>query len=468
MNFRRNEHLIAGRWVISPTAPVPVENPATLSTVGTAAMGDGREVTVAIEAASAALPHWSGHRPEERRAALSDLATQVRLRADELTATLVAELGAPERVAREIHVAATIADLEGFADALGRVAFETEIDHSLIVREAVGVVACITPWNYPTHQIAAKIGGAVAAGCTVVLKPSELTPLSAYLLGDAVLASTIPAGVVNIVFGTGAVVGQALASSPEIDAISFTGSTAVGRKIAESAAGRMIPVSLELGGKSASVVLDDADLEAAVAWTVRSATVNSGQTCSACTRLIVPANLAEQAAQLAVEGATALRVGDPQQDVDLGPLASRAQYEKVTGMLEGARRDGAVIHQADLTTDLPGHFVSPAIVTGADPASAIVQDEVFGPVLVVQAAADTSDAVRLANFSSYGLGGAVWSSDPDRAVMVARRLHTGQVDINGAAWNLRAPFGGTKSSGAGRELGIHGILEFTELKSIQR
>ncbi|PVX59586.1 aldehyde dehydrogenase family protein [Rhodococcus globerulus] len=468
MNWTRNEHLIAGEWVTNAGHPTPVENPATLETVGTTAAGTGADAAVAIEAASAALPGWSLSSSEERQAALLDLAAQVRLRANELVAILVAELGTPERVARDIHVAATIADLEGFADALGKFSFETEIGNSLVVREALGVVACITPWNYPTHQIAAKVGGAIAAGCTVVLKPSEVTPLSAYLLGDALLASTVPAGVVNIVFGTGDTVGQTLVMSRDIDAISFTGSTTVGRSIAEIGARRMIPVALELGGKSASIVLDDADLETAVAWSVRSATVNSGQTCSACTRLIVPAKLADQVTELAREGAAALRVGDPQLDVDLGPLASRAQYDRVTGMLESARRTGAVVRQADLTTDLPGYFVPPAIVNGADPASAIAQEEVFGPVLVIQGAADTSEAVRLANFSPYGLGGAVWSSDPDRATLVARRLRTGQVDINGAAWNLQAPFGGTKSSGSGRELGIHGILEFTELKSIQR
>lgn len=468
MSTERNEHLIGGRWVTADSAPQPVENPATLETIGTTAMGNAAHVDAAVTSAREAFLDWSRTTPEVRRAALLDLAAQVRARRDALVEVLVAELGAPRHVAADVHVAATVGDLEAFAAVLEDLAFTSEVGNSLVVHEPLGVIACITPWNYPTHQIAAKIGAAIAAGCTVVLKPSEVTPLCAYLLGDALVASAVPDGVVNIVFGDGAGVGEALTTSRGIDAISFTGSTRIGVHIATLAAARLLPVSLELGGKSASVVLDDADLERAVAWTVRSATVNSGQTCSACTRLIVPAYLADAAAGLARAQMGALRVGDPTTDVDLGPLASRAQFEKVGAMVSQAAADGATVHQSSVNTDLPGWFMAPTLVTDADPDSSIVQDEVFGPVLTIQAATDVDHAVELANHSPYGLGGAVWSADVERATAVARRLHTGQVDINGADWNLQAPFGGVKQSGTGRELGAHGVLEFTSLKAVQR
>lgn len=465
--MNRNEHLVGGDWVASERPPQRVEDPASLETAGTAADGDPSVVHAAAAAARAAQEGWGSTPPEDRRAALVDLAEQLRRRSAELVDVLVAELGAPTRLARDVHVAATVGDLEAFATALDGLDFEQRLGSSLVRHRPLGVVGCITPWNYPTHQIAAKLGAALAAGCTVVLKPAELTPLSAYVVGEAVRDSAIPPGVVNIVFGEGRTVGEALVRDADVDAISFTGSTGVGRHIAAVAGGRLLPVSLELGGKSASVVLDDADLERAVRWTVRSATVNSGQTCSACTRLVVPEHLARDAEDLALDALRGLRIGDPRDDVDLGPVASGAQRDKIAGLLAGARDAGATVHAAPLPGGLPGHYVAPALVTGADRRAAIVQEEVFGPVLVLQTARDNDEAVEVANDSPYGLGGAVWSADLQRARSVAARMHTGQVDLNGADWNLLAPFGGTKQSGFGRELGPHGILELTYLQSIQ-
>lgn len=465
--MNRNEHLIGGRWVASEHPAQRVENPATLETVGTAADADPSVVHAAAAAARAAQELWASTSPETRRDALLDLAEQIDRRSAELVDVLVAELGAPAQFAREVHLAATLGDLQGFASALEDLAFEERLGNSLVRRRPLGVVGCITPWNYPTHQIAAKVGAALAAGCAVVVKPAELTPLSAYVLGEAVQDSTLPPGLVNIVFGEGRSVGEALVRDADVDAISFTGSTGVGRHIAALAGGRLLPVALELGGKSASVVLDDADLERAVRWTVRSATVNSGQTCSACTRLVVPQHLAREAELLARDAMAELRVGDPREDVDLGPVVSGAQRDKIIGLLAEAEAAGATVHSRTVADRLSGHYVAPALVTGAERAAAIVQQEVFGPVLTLQTARDDDEAVEIANDSPYGLGGAVWSTDLSRARTVAARIKTGQVDLNGADWNLQAPFGGTKQSGFGRELGPHGILELTYLQSIQ-
>jgi aldehyde dehydrogenase (NAD+) len=332
----------------------------------------------------------------------------------------------------------------------------------------VGVVGAITPWNYPLQQVIAKIGPALAAGCTVVLKPSEVTPLTAYLLMDACEAAGLPAGVVNLVPGTGPDAGEPLAAHPDVDMVSFTGSTRVGRLVGALAGGRIAKVSLELGGKSANVVLDDADLTAAVKVGVANAFLNSGQTCTAWTRMLVQESRYDEAVALAAGAAAKYTLGDPMDPgTRLGPLVSAAQRERVHRYVEGS---GARLVTGGLTAEVPGtgYFVAPTVFADVGPDSALAQQEVFGPVLAILPFGDDNEAVALANNSSYGLAGAVWSADAERAESVARRMQTGAVDINGGAFNPAAPFGGYKQSGVGRELGRYGVEEFLQTKAIQR
>ncbi len=343
--------------------------------------------------------------------------------------------------------------------------------NSLVVREPVGVVGAITPWNYPLHQIVAKLAPALAAGCTLVLKPSELTPLTAYLLFDAIDEAGLPPGVVNLVTGTGPVVGEALAGHPGVDLVSFTGSTATGRRITHLAADRIARVSLELGGKSANVVLDDADLASAVKVGVGNAFLNSGQTCTAWTRMLVHRNRYDEALDLAAKATDGYQLGDPLDPATrLGPLVSAQQRDRVRDHITRGLADGGRLVAGGLDAPVPqrGWFVAPTVIADVDPDSALAQEEVFGPVLAVIPVDDDDHAVRVANNSRYGLAGAVWSGDEERALRVARRLRTGAVDINGAPFNPLAPFGGYKQSGLGRELGVHGLEEFCEVKAIQR
>lgn len=341
---------------------------------------------------------------------------------------------------------------------------------SVVLREPIGVAACITPWNWPLYQVLAKIGGALVAGCTVVLKPAELTPLSAYLLVDAAVEAGPPAGVLNLVPGKGSVVGEAMAAHPDVDVVSFTGSTGVGARVSVAAAATIKRVCLELGGKSSSVVMRDADLATAVRASMDGAMLNSGQTCSAWSRLLVPREQYADAVDLAAQSVTAMQVGDPlDRGTELGPVISEAQRSTVVGHVARAIEDGARVVCGG--TDRPldrGHYVAPTVLAEVPESAAILRDEVFGPVVTVEAYDGEDDAVRRANATPYGLHGAVWSADEDRAFTLARRLRTGQVDINGAAFNPAAPFGGYGRSGNGRELGRWGIEDFLETKSVQR
>jgi aldehyde dehydrogenase (NAD+) len=360
--------------------------------------------------------------------------------------------------------------LGSYVDLLRRGEPEERIANSLVVREPVGVVAAITPWNYPLHQVVAKVAAALAAGCTVVLKPSEVAPLSAYLLMEIAHDAGLPPGVLNLVPGTGPVVGEALAAHADVDMVSFTGSTAAGRRVAAVAAGTVKRVALELGGKSANLVLPDADLTAAVKVGVANCMLNAGQTCTAWTRMIVPEARYGEAVELAAAAAARYAPGDPTDPATrLGPLVSAAQRERVlghlrTGVAEGAR---VVAGGPDADVPNPGHYVAATVLADVAPDATAAQEEIFGPVLSVLRYGDEDEAVAIANNSRYGLAGAVWSADPERAVAVARRLRTGQVDVNGGPFNPLAPFGGFKQSGVGRELGPYGLDEFREIKSVQ-
>ncbi|MCZ7438427.1 aldehyde dehydrogenase family protein [Micromonospora sp. WMMC241] len=468
---RRHLH-VAGDWVDPSSGDtIPVENPATGETIGEVPAGAPADVDRAVAAARAAFPGWAATDPAERAAHLDRLHTALAARADDIARTVASELGAPLKLATRVQAGLPLIVLRSMVELAARPAAERVVGNSLVVREPVGVVGAITPWNYPLHQVVAKLAPALAAGCTVVLKPSELTPLTAYLLFDAVTEAGLPPGVVNLVPGTGPVVGEALAAHPDVDLVSFTGSTATGRRIAHLAADRIARVALELGGKSANVILADADLPTAVKVGVGNVLVNSGQTCTAWTRMLVHRDRYDEALELAATAVAGYRLGDPFDPATrLGPLVSAAQADRVRGHVDRALADGARLVAGGPAAPLPprGHFVAPTVLADVHPDSALAQEEVFGPVLAVIPFTDTDEAVAIANNSRYGLAGAVWSADEDAALAVARRLRTGQVDVNGGAFNPLAPFGGYRQSGLGRELGTYGVEEFTEVKAIQR
>ncbi len=340
-----------------------------------------------------------------------------------------------------------------------------------MLREPVGVVGCITPWNYPLHQIAAKVAPALAVGCTVVLKPSEVAPINAFILAEVIHEVGLPKGVFNLVCGVGPVVGEAIAAHAGVDMVSFTGSTRAGKRVSEVASQTVKRVALELGGKSANVLLDDADLEKAVAHGVNACFLNSGQTCSALTRMLVPRSKHDEAVALAKRVAEKFTVGDPLKgQAKLGPLVSAAQQERVRNYIRKGIEEGATLVTGgpDQPSGQPkGFYVKPTVFANVNNRMTIAQEEIFGPVLCIIPYEDESDAIRIANDTQYGLAGGVWSSDPERAKRVARRMRTGQVEVNGGRFNLLAPFGGYKQSGNGRELGKFGLEEFLETKALQ-
>jgi len=462
---------INGTWRPATTGrSIPVENPATEAVIATVPEASTEDVDAAVMAARTAFEQWSGTAVAERVRLLRALREQIVLRHAEIAETITAEMGAPRWISTRIQAALPATVVGAYADLLEGYEFEERSGDTLIVREPAGVVGAITPWNYPLHQITNKLAPALAAGCTIVIKPSELTPLSAFLLIDACDAAGIPPGVVNLVTGYGKGVGEALASHPGLDVFSFTGSVATGARVAELAAQNITRVTLELGGKSANIILDDADLSVAVKVGMANAFLNSGQTCTAWTRMLIPASQYEEAVDLAVNYAKGYVVGDPlDEKTKLGPVSSGAQRDKIRGLINTAVTEGARVVAGG--PDAPagmgvGYFVRPTVLADVAPDSTIAQQEVFGPVLSLLSYKDDDDAVAIANNSMYGLHGGVWSKDENRAIAVARRLRTGTVDINGAKYNPMAPFGGYKKSGIGREMGAAGLEEFLEIKSV--
>jgi acyl-CoA reductase-like NAD-dependent aldehyde dehydrogenase len=378
----------------------------------------------------------------------------------------------PAMLARIIQAGMPIANVRAQIDLAGQVQWETTVGNSLVVREPVGVVAAITPWNYPLHQVMCKVAPALAAGCTVVLKPSEVAPLSAWVLAEAIEAAGFPAGVFNLVGGTGPVVGEAMAVHPDVDMVSFTGSTRAGTRVAELAAATVKRVALELGGKSANIILDDADLDRCVPPGVTMGCyLNSGQTCTALTRMLVPRHLQDRVVELAAAAADGVQVGPAlEPGTQLGPLVSAAQRDRVRSYINAGIDAGArlVAGGPDAPDGLDtGFFVRPTVFADVTTDMTIANEEIFGPVLVIMPYDTVDEAVAIANSTPYGLSGGVQSADPERAMAVARRLRTGSVDVNGGRFNLIAPFGGYKQSGIGRENGVWGIEEFCEVKSLQ-
>jgi aldehyde dehydrogenase (NAD+) len=424
-----------------------------------------------VAAARAAFDDWSQTPREERARYLEAIAAGLGERSEEIAATIAQELGMPLKLSQIIQAGLPTAHFASIPKLMEEVAWEEEIGNSRVLREAVGVVGAITPWNYPLNQIAVKVAPALGAGCTVVLKPSEVTPLNAFLLAEVIEAAGLPAGVFNLVTGTGPVVGEAIAGHPDVDMVSFTGSTRAGRRVSELAAATVKPVAMELGGKSPNVILDDADLEKAIPDGVAKCFLNSGQTCSALTRMLVPREKLAEAEELAVAAAEAYTPGDPfEASTRLGPLVSDVQRDRVRGYIEKGIEEGAKLLTggAEAPEGLDrGYFVQPTVFSEVTPEMTIGQEEIFGPVLVIQPYADTDDAVRVANSTDYGLAGGVWSGDQERAIDVARRIRTGQIEINGGAFNPMAPFGGYGQSGHGRENGRYGLEELLQVKSLQ-
>ncbi|HET7177859.1 MAG TPA: aldehyde dehydrogenase family protein [Solirubrobacterales bacterium] len=463
---------IDGTWVPSDgSGHLQVINSTTEEVMGRIPACAPEDADRAVAAAREAFESWSQTPREERAAHLAAIAERLGERAEEIAATIAQELGMPLKLSRIIQAGLPIAQFAAMPKLIEEVAWEEEIGNSRVLREPVGVLGAITPWNYPLNQIAAKVAPALAAGCTVVLKPSEVVPLNAFILADAIEAAGLPAGVFNLVTGTGPVVGEAIAAHPGVDMVSFTGSTRAGRRVSELAAATVKPVAMELGGKSPNVMLDDADLERAVPDGVGKCFLNSGQTCSALTRMLVPREKLAEAERLAVAAAERFTPGDPFDEATrLGPLVSDVQRQRVRGYIEQGEAEGAKLLTGGAAPPEGlerGYFVRPTVFSEVTPEMTIAREEIFGPVLAIQPYEDTDDAVRIANATDYGLAGGVWSADTERAIAVARRIRTGQVEINGGAYNPLAPFGGYKQSGHGRENGRFAIEELLQVKSLQ-
>jgi aldehyde dehydrogenase (NAD+) len=463
---------IDGAWVEAARGATfaDIVNPATEETIGHLAMGTAPDVERAVAAARAALPAWSATSRETRLALLGRIMALYKERADALADAITREMGAPKWLAREKHVPVGLGQMHMTLTALQTFPFEATRGTTQIVREPIGVTALITPWNWPLNQITAKVAPALAAGCTIVLKPSEIAPLDAELFAQILHDAGVPPGVFNMIYGDGAEIGRALAKHRDVDMISITGSTRAGVDVAINAAPTVKRVTQELGGKSPNLILDDADLKSAVSHGVISCMMNSGQTCIAPTRMLVPRHLHEQAVAIATATANALTVGDPEHaDSKLGPISNRRQYERVQAAIQRGIDEGAALVAGG--TGRPaglahGFYARPTVFANVRNDMSIAREEVFGPVLVIIPCTDEEDAIQIANDTDYGLAAYVSSGDPSRARRVAARLQAGAVNLNGATLDIGAPFGGYKASGNGREFGEHGLSEFLEIKSI--
>jgi acyl-CoA reductase-like NAD-dependent aldehyde dehydrogenase len=467
---------IDGAWVPSTgTGTMEVTDSATEEVIATVPAGTAADVDAAVAAAKAAFTTWSTTPVDIRAKYLRDIGAALTARFDEIADTISAEVGSPKSFAQMVQAGLSVGEWESFASLVEGYEWEEQVGNSLVVREPIGVVGAITPWNYPLYLIICKVVPALAAGCTVVLKPSEVTPLNAYLLTEVIHEVGLPAGVFNMVVGTGPEVGAAISSHPDIDMVSFTGSGRAGAEVQRAAAATVKRVGLELGGKSANIILDDADPAAVAMGAVFGCFINSGQTCSALTRVLVPESRKDEYVDAILAEAAQCRVVDPKADEpdlfhSFGPLSSKAHQERVRDYIRKGIDEGATLALGgpDQPEEMEkGFYVKPTVFTDVTPDMTIAQEEIFGPVMSIITYRDEDEAVEIANGTIYGLAGGVQSADPERAKAIARRLRTGQVDINGAAFNTVAPFGGYKQSGNTRERGRWGLEEFLETKSIQ-
>jgi len=451
---------IDGAWVPSDgEGSIEVINAGTEQIMGSIPEGTSSDVDKAVAAAKAAFDTWSATPVEERQKYLVRLNEALQARSADIASTIAGEVGMPITWSTMIQAGLPAGNMQTFATLLDSFSFEEKIGNSLVVKEPVGVVGAITPWNYPLHQIICKVGGALAAGCTIVLKPSEVAPINAFILAEIVHDVGLPSGVFNLVTGTGPIVGEAIAAHADVDMVSFTGSTRAGKRVAEVASQTVKRVSLELGGKSANIVLDDADFAAVIPKGLFACYLNSGQTCTAHTRMLVPNSRYDEAVEIAAAAASQTQVGDPTEEgMHLGPLISQVQWDRVQGYIQTGLDEGAVVAAGGLGKPEgheTGYFVKPTVLANVTNDMTVAQEEIFGPVLSIIGYDDDDDAVRIANDSLYGLSG------------VARRMRTGAVDVNGGSFNIAAPFGGYKQSGYGRENGVYGIDEFLQTKSLQ-
>ena len=473
-DMHERPHLyIDGSWV-EPNGEGTIEviNPATEGVIGSVPVGSESDANAAVQAARAAFTDWSESTIDERSNYLNLLSSALKDRGEEIAELITSEVGTPIEYSRMAMVGTPRVVSRSYAKILDGFAWEEEIRNSIVVKEPIGVVAMITPWNFPLHQIIGKVAPAIATGCTMVLKPSKEAPLNAFVLADILDEIGLPNGVFNLISGHGREIGETLASHPDVDMVSFTGSTNAGVRVSELAAPSVKRVTLELGGKSANIILDDADIPRAASSAIYSCFANSGQECSALTRLLIPEDSREEVVEVIASKIGRYTVGDPMDGTSkCGPLVSKRQQESVSRYISTGIDEGATLVAGGegMPDDLDsGFYVRPTVFADVTPQMTVFREEIFGPVLCITTYSNVEEAIELANDSEYGLSGGVWSGDESRAMKVARKLRTGQVSINGGAFNVTAPFGGYKKSGLGRELGVHGMEEFLETKSIQR
>ncbi|MDC0059380.1 aldehyde dehydrogenase family protein [Euryarchaeota archaeon] len=468
----RDQLYIDGKWV-QPigTGSIEVINPATEEIIGKIPVGSKEDIDIAASAARIAFDSWSKSSIETRIDILNALSNALKERGEDIAQTITAEVGTPIGYSRVAMVGTPRVVSRSYAKILENFDWEEKVRNSIICKEPIGVCAFITPWNFPLHQIIGKVAPAIAAGCTMILKPSKEAPLSAFILADILHEIGLPSGVFNLVSGHGSEIGNYMSSHPEVDMVSFTGSTGAGISVSEAAATTVKRVTLELGGKSANVALEDADPTLVAKKAIGACHQNSGQTCSALTRLIIPESMSDEVYEIIAEKNNSYTVGDPlEESTRCGPMVSLRQQKSVSKYIESGINEGATLISGGL--GMPegiskGYYVKPTIFANVSPDMKIWKEEIFGPVLVITTYKSEEEALKLANDSIYGLSGGVWSKDEKRAIKFAKDMRTGQVSVNGGAFNISAPFGGYKLSGNGRELGSHGLNEFLEIKSIQ-
>ncbi len=469
----RDSLYIDGAWV-SPSGPEKLEviDSTTEEVFATIPAGTPADIDRAVQAAHRAFPGWAATPAKDRGAFLQRIAEGLQARAGEIADVISHEVGMPRKLTEVFQVGLPTGEFGDNAARAAAYVWQDEIGNSLVIKEPTGVVGAITPWNFPLYQVALKVAPALATGCTVVLKPSEVAPINAFILAEIIHEAGLPRGVFNLVSGLGPVVGEAIATHPLVDKVSFTGSTRAGKRVMELCAQTIKRVSLEMGGKSANIILEDADLATAVPAGVFGCYLNSGQTCSAPTRMLVPRSKLAEVEQLAAAAAEGFAPGDPfAAETGLGPLVSAVQRDKVRDYIKKGVQEGATLLTGG--PDAPdgldmGFFIQPTVFSNVSNDMTIAREEIFGPVLSIIPFDSEEEAVEIANDTEYGLSGSVWAGTQEHAIEIAQRLRTGQVDVNGGAFNPSAPFGGYKKSGIGRERGAFGFEEFLEVKSIQR